>query len=140
MSEILRVVHLKKQFGGIVAVDDVSFSIQERKIIGLIGPNGSGKSTLFNIIAGIYPPDSGEVYFKGERITGLPSHEIFKRGIVKSFQIPSLFYTMTVFENFMIPPREQIGEKLINAPFQFRWAANEICKGCHKFIKISKIK
>jgi len=126
MSEILRVEHLKKQFGGIVAVDDVSFSIQERKIIGLIGPNGSGKSTLFNIIAGIYPPDSGEVYFKGERITSLPPHEIFKRGIVKSFQIPSLFYTMTVFENFMIPPREQIGEKLINAPFQFRWAAQEM--------------
>jgi len=126
VSEILRIENLVKTFGGVVAIDGVSLSIEKGKIIGLIGPNGSGKSTLFKVIAGIYRPDRGEVFFKGEKITGLPPHRIFRKGIVKSFQIPSLFYNMTTLENFMAPPKDQIGERAARALFRRAWTGQEI--------------
>ncbi|MEM2057122.1 MAG: ABC transporter ATP-binding protein [Thermoproteota archaeon] len=125
MTEILRVCNIKKRFGGIVAVNDVSLSIKQGNMVGLIGPNGSGKSTLFNVIAGVYPPDEGEVFLKNERITGLPAYEIFKRGLVKTSQIPGLFSNMTVLENFMTPPKNQIGERLFKAFLHSAWSTQE---------------
>lgn len=94
--------------------------------MGLIGPNGSGKSTLFNIISGVFRPDAGRVFFQGERIEGLDPDEIFARGIVRSFQNPRLFLGMTVLENTLLPPRGQIGERVVNAPLHQRWADQEV--------------
>ena len=118
---MLKLVNVTKAFGALRAVDDVSLEITEGTLTGLIGPNGSGKSTLFNVIAGVYKPDSGQVYFRGERIDGLPPHEVYRKGIVRSFQIPRLFKGMTVLSNTLIPPRNQKGEKIMKAPFQRTW-------------------
>jgi branched-chain amino acid transport system ATP-binding protein len=123
---MLKLVNVIKSFGALRAVDGVSFEVGGGTLTGLIGPNGSGKSTLFNIIAGVYRPDSGQVYFRGERIDGLPPDEVFHKGIVRSFQIPRLFKGMTVLSNTLIPPREQIGEKIRYAPFQRIWKGQEI--------------
>ncbi len=114
-----------KSFGGLRAVDGVSLQINEGDIVGLIGSNGSGKTTLFNLIAGMHKPDSGEIWFKGDRIDRLEPYDIFERGIVRSFQVPRLFYGMTVLENCLIPPRKQVGEKLLRAPFPNFWGPQE---------------
>ena len=106
-------VHL--HFGGIRAVDGASFSIEQGSITGLIGPNGAGKTTLFNVIAGHYRPTSGHVYLDGEDITGLTPHELFGRGLLRTFQIAHEFSSLTVRENLMMVPSEQSGEKLLDA-------------------------
>jgi len=122
---LLRTKNLVKAFGGLNAVDDVSIEIEEGKLIGIVGPNGSGKTTLFNLISGVLKPTSGEIHFKGERIDGLPPYEIFDRGIVRSYQIPRLFYGMTVRENSLVPPRNQIGESVVKAPVYASWIRQE---------------
>ena len=98
---ILEVRNLVKKFGGLVAVNDVSFSLNESDIIGLIGPNGAGKTSLFNMIAGFYKPDSGRIAFQGEDITGLKPFEICRRGIGRTFQVTKPFLESTVLENVM---------------------------------------
>jgi branched-chain amino acid transport system ATP-binding protein len=103
---------LRKRFGGFLAVDGASLSIAKGSITGLIGPNGAGKSTLFNVIAGLLPPDGGHVYLDGEEITGLPPHELFLRGLVRTFQIAHEFGSLTVRENLMMVPPRQAGESL----------------------------
>ena len=128
-KEILKLIDVKKYFGGIKAVDGVSLSIDEGTIVGLIGPNGSGKTTLFNVISGIYKPDSGKIFFRGERIDELEPHQIFAKGIVRSFQIPRLFAGMTVMENTLLIPPGQIGEIVYNAPIHKRWVKQEISLG-----------
>jgi branched-chain amino acid transport system ATP-binding protein len=99
---LLEVTNLTKKFGGLVAVDDVSFSLNESDIIGLIGPNGAGKTTLFNMIAGFYKPDSGRIAFEGEDITDLKPFEICRRGIGRTFQVTKPFLDSTVLENVMV--------------------------------------
>ncbi len=106
------------RFGGLKAVDDVSFKIREHTITGLIGPNGAGKTTLFNSIAGVYTPTAGQILFKGERIDGLPPHRIFHKGLVRTFQIPRPFPEMTVLENLLVVPPSQCGESFWNNWFQ----------------------
>ncbi len=125
MKEILKLENVRKHFGGIRAVDGVSVKVYEKSLVGLIGPNGSGKTTLFNVISGVYKPDKGAIYFKDERIDGLDPHRIFMKGVVRSFQNPRLFLGMTVMENTMLPPRNQIGERAFNAPFHWRWREQE---------------
>jgi branched-chain amino acid transport system ATP-binding protein len=122
---LLRTKDLVKAFGGLNAVDHVSIEVEEGKIIGIVGPNGSGKTTLFNVISGVLKPTSGEIYFKGDRIDGLAPYEIFHRGIVRSYQIPRLFYGMTVRENSLVSPRNQIGESVIKAPIHSSWLPQE---------------
>lgn len=119
-------VDVVKNFGSLRAVDKVSLTVKEGSLTGLIGPNGSGKSTLFNIISGIERADSGKIYFLEHRIDGLPSHTIFGKGLVKSFQDPRLFLGMTVLDNVMLPARNQLGEKPYNAPFRSTWRDQEI--------------
>jgi len=80
-----------KSFGGLRALQDVSFSVERGEIRAIIGPNGAGKSTLFNVMTGLFPPDSGEVVFDGERISGVPPHRIIRKGIGRSFQSPTSF-------------------------------------------------
>ena len=109
------VENLSKHFGGIRAVNDVSLSIAPGTITGLIGPNGAGKTTLFNVIAGLHASTTGRVLLDGEDITGLPPHELFARGMLRTFQIAHEFSTLTVRENLMLVPGAQSGERLVDA-------------------------
>ncbi|WP_148414025.1 ABC transporter ATP-binding protein [Haloferax sp. KTX1] len=99
---MLAVADLRKEFGGLVAVDDVNFEIGRGEIVGLIGPNGAGKTTLFNSITGVLQPETGsQVTFDGTDIVALETHDIARRGLVRTFQIVRVFDEMTVFENVM---------------------------------------
>jgi ABC-type branched-subunit amino acid transport system ATPase component len=109
---ILEVEGLEKRFGGIVAVDAASFSVERESITGLIGPNGAGKSTTFNCITGVHQPNDGRVLFDDEAITGDQPHQIANRGLVRTFQIARELPEMTVLENMMLAPKGQIGESL----------------------------
>lgn len=91
--------NLTKRFGGVTAVDDVSLSLEKGEIIGLIGPNGAGKTTVFNLINGIYKPNSGKIIFDGKDITGFPTYRVAQIGIARTFQNIRLFSNLTVFEN-----------------------------------------
>jgi branched-chain amino acid transport system ATP-binding protein len=111
----LRVEDLRKEFGGITAVDGATFSVEEGSLTGLIGPNGAGKSTTFNCITGVHEPDGGAVYFHGEDITGVRSHAVAQRGLVRTFQISRELDEMTVLENVMLAPGGQRGESIARA-------------------------
>lgn len=115
MSEpLLSVKNIRKSFDGFTAVDGMSFDVPRGTICGLIGPNGAGKTTLFNIIAGLYAPDSGDVTLDNEPLTGRAPHQVFDAGLARTFQIPRPFPAMTVLENLMIVPRHQTGETFWN--------------------------
>ena len=111
---MITVERLCKRFGGLVAVNDVSLTIQSGKITGLIGPNGAGKSTLFNLIAGLYRPTSGRVLLDGTEITGMAPHELFACGLLRTFQVAHEFSTLTVRENLMVVAPNHPGERLVN--------------------------
>ena len=96
---MLEVSGLAKRFGGFLAVNSVSFGVKPGEILGLIGPNGSGKTTTFNLIAGTFPPSSGSIRFDGNDITSLPAHEVCRRGIARTFQIPRPFRKLSLREN-----------------------------------------
>jgi len=119
------VENLVKTFGGFRAVDGASLRIEEGSITGLIGPNGAGKTTLFNVIAGVLQSSSGRVTMMGEDITGLPPHELFHKGLLRTFQIAHEFSTMSVRENLMMVPGAQSGETLWNAWFGRKRIAEE---------------
>jgi branched-chain amino acid transport system ATP-binding protein len=116
---------LHKHFGGFHAVDGATLRIAPGSITGLIGPNGAGKTTLFNVIAGVHKPTSGRVVMDGEDITGLPPHELFHKGLLRTFQIAHEFHSMTVLENLMMVPAGQSGEKLWNTWFGRQRIADE---------------
>jgi branched-chain amino acid transport system ATP-binding protein len=111
---MLQLTGLTKVFDGLRAVDDVSFTVERGTVTGLIGPNGAGKTTLFNMLAGTIRPSGGAITFDGERIDRLPSHRIFAKGLVRTFQIPRPFAKLTVLENLMLVPRDQDGERFWN--------------------------
>ena len=115
---MIEVDDLHRHFGGFRAVDGASLRIAEGSITGLIGPNGAGKTTLFNVIAGVLKPTSGRVTMAGRDITGLPPHELFHLGLLRTFQIAHEFASMTVRENLMMVPGGQQGETLWNAWFR----------------------
>lgn len=106
-----------KHFGGFHAVDGASLTIGKGTITGLIGPNGAGKTTLFNVIAGVLKPTSGRVLMDGQDISGLPPHELFHKGLLRTFQIAHEFTSMTCRENLMMVPGDQLGETLWNTWF-----------------------
>lgn len=117
--------NLHKHFGGFHAVDGASLEIEKGSITGLIGPNGAGKTTLFNVIAGVLEPTSGRVTMDGEDITGLPPHELFGKGLLRTFQIAHEFHSMTCRENLMMVPAGQSGETLWNTWFGRKRIADE---------------
>ena len=99
---LLEVQNISKSFGGLKALNEVSFDLKQGEILGLIGPNGAGKTTLFSVINGFYRPDQGQVLFKGENITSLTASQICKRGIGRTFQLVKPFEEMSVLDNVMI--------------------------------------
>ena len=102
MSHILTVNNLKKSFGKVAAVHDLSFEVAQREILGIIGPNGAGKTTLFNLITGEIKPDEGEVVFNGKNVTYAETYHKCRMGIARTYQIPKPFVNMTVFENLLV--------------------------------------
>ncbi|MEY4265535.1 MAG: hypothetical protein RIS90_70 [Pseudomonadota bacterium] len=111
---MLELKGVSKAFGGLRAVDDVSLSLTRGAITGLIGPNGAGKTTLFNTIAGALAPSSGTIHFEGQSIQGRAPHQIYRRGIARTFQIPRPFGALSVLENVMLAPLAQSGEQFWN--------------------------
>lgn len=112
---MIRVDGVTRHFGGLKAVDGVSVEIGRGTITGLIGPNGAGKTTLFNVIAGTIAPTSGRVFLDGDDVTGRPPHELFHKGLLRTFQIAHEFTNLTVTENLMMVPGAQSGERLWTA-------------------------
>jgi branched-chain amino acid transport system ATP-binding protein len=122
-APLLAVVDVVKRFGGVAALDGCTFDVASSTITGLIGPNGAGKTTLFNVISGLLAPDGGEIRLASERLDGLASHAIARRGIGRTFQIPRPLGRMTVLENLVVYAKAQRGEALAQvfvAPGQVR--------------------
>ena len=131
---MLKVENVNKFFGGLKAVNNVSLEVQKGSITGLIGPNGAGKTTLFNTIAGVYSANSGDLYLEEENINGLKPHELFNKGVLRTFQIAHEFSTLTVLENLMMVPANQFGENLIHA-----WFNNSLVKKQEEKIRAKAI-
>ena len=131
---MLKVQNINKYFGGLKAVNNVTLKVNQGSITGLIGPNGAGKTTLFNTIAGVYSPNSGEIFLENNNITGLKPHELFNLGILRTFQIAHEFSSLTVLENLMMVPNKQLGENLIYA-----WFKNSLVKKQEEEIRAKAI-
>jgi branched-chain amino acid transport system ATP-binding protein len=112
---LLQTVLLRKEFGGLVAVDDVDFTVPQGAIVSLIGPNGAGKTTFFNMLTGVYKPTSGQVVFGGEDLTGRPPHVYTQRGIGRTFQNIRLFQNMTALENVLVGMHTRLKGKLLES-------------------------
>ncbi len=122
---VLEARRIHKVFGGLVAVNNLSFSVFEGEILSIIGPNGAGKTTVFNLLTGVLPLDGGEIWFRGRKLNGLPPHAIARLGMARTFQTVHIFENMTVLENVMIGrhPRSRYG--FVEAAFQLPWARKE---------------
>jgi branched-chain amino acid transport system ATP-binding protein len=112
---LLQTLGLRKEFGGLTAVDDVDFTVPEGSIVSLIGPNGAGKTTFFNMLTGVYKPTAGRVVFAGEDMTGMPPHAFTKRGIGRTFQNIRLFQNMTALENVLVGMHVRLKGNLFEA-------------------------
>ncbi len=115
---ILQIEHLTKVFGGVIALDDVSFEVAENQTTALIGPNGAGKTTLFNITAGTYPATQGEVRLAGQLLNGIPTHERVRLGIGRTFQSALLFDNLTVVENVMVGQHTRTRSGMLASAFR----------------------
>ena len=120
---MLKINKIQKNFGGLTAVNNASMHVKKGSITGLIGPNGAGKTTLFNVIAGNLQSDSGEIILNNEKISGLKSHELFYKGVLRTFQIAHEFTSLTVLENLMMVPGNQFGESLL-----YSWFKNSVVR------------
>jgi branched-chain amino acid transport system ATP-binding protein len=123
-ADLLVATALRKEFGGLVAVNDVDFTIPERSIVSLIGPNGAGKTTMFNMLTGVYKPTAGTIVFAGEDVTGKPPHAVTERGVGRTFQNIRLFNLMTARENVLVGMharlRSGIVKSVLRSPRQRR--------------------
>ncbi|MDP8959816.1 MAG: ABC transporter ATP-binding protein [Actinomycetota bacterium] len=111
---MLAVSDLRKSFGGVRAVDGLDLEVREHEIVGLIGPNGAGKTTAFNLITGALRPDGGSVRLRGVEVAGFRPHEIARRGLIRSFQVPRIFERMTVLENMLLAARDRSDTHLLH--------------------------
>ncbi len=118
MAKLLETVGLTKVFGGLSAIDELDFHVEEGEIVSLIGPNGAGKTTFFNLVSGMIKPDSGEVHFDGQRITGLFPNQITELGLARTFQNVRLFANMTVRENVMVAQHTRTKSGIFSAIFR----------------------
>jgi len=112
---ILSVRDVTKSFGNLLALDAVSIDVEERKVSILVGPNGSGKTTLINVISGLYKPDTGKVIYQGKDVSGLPPYKLYSMGVARTFQIPALFWRLTVLENLLVAEKGNPGESFLKA-------------------------
>ncbi len=124
-ADILSVHEIRKSFGSLRALDGISLNVSERKVSVLVGPNGSGKTTLINVVSGLYRPDSGKVFFDGKDITGLPQHKLYAIGMARTFQVPALFWKLTVLENLLIAEKNNPGETFLRSLFKRFWEGSE---------------
>ena len=114
-GDVLVATDVRKEFGGLVAVNDVNFTVPRGKVISLIGPNGAGKTTFFNMLTGVYKPTSGTITFLGENVTGKPPHAITERGMGRTFQNIRLFQNMTALENVMVGRHARMKANMFNS-------------------------
>ncbi len=105
---ILMVNDVTKAFGGLMALNSVSFEVRKGEVVGLIGPNGAGKSTIIEVISGFYSPTRGSIFFEGERIDGLRPHQVSKKGIARTFQLIEILKSFTVLENILLPALQNL--------------------------------
>ena len=122
---LLSVSHLRKEFGGLVAVNGLSFAAWPGEILAIIGPNGAGKTTLFNLITGVHPLSGGEIHFMQRRLNGLKPHVIARLGLARTFQNVHLFDNMTVLENAMVGRHLKSRYGFLEAALQVPWATRE---------------
>ena len=124
---LLKINNSSKSFDGLIALNNLSLEVKENSLTDLIGPNGCGKSTLFNIISAVLPADenSGSIIFDGTDILGKKTYDIAKIGLSRTYQDTRLFKDLTVIENLMLPPKKQIGERILNALFKTRFKKQE---------------
>jgi branched-chain amino acid transport system ATP-binding protein len=124
-SSLLAVRDVSVRFGGIVALDGVSFGMEEGQIVGLIGPNGAGKTTLFNCVSRLYTPDQGAIVFEGQSILGVSPHRIAELGIGRTFQNLALFQTMTVLQNVMVGVHSRTASDFLSNALRLPWVTRE---------------
>lgn len=122
---VLKINHISKNFGGISALTDVSFSINEGEIYGLIGPNGAGKTTMFNLITNIFSPSSGEIIFKEDNITGIKPYKITEKGICRTYQNIRLFTQMSALENVMVGGHCRSESGVMRSVFRTKYQRSE---------------
>lgn len=130
-QQVLEVSNLQMRFGGLLAVDQINFSVRKNEVFSVIGPNGAGKTTVFNCVSGFYKPASGKVVLDGMRIEGLPSHVVAGKGLVRTFQNIRLFKDLTVLENLLVAQHSQIKTGLLQGLFatpSYRKAEHEALK------------
>ncbi len=140
MPDVLKVEGLSKHFGGLIAVNRVSFRIEPNESVGIIGPNGSGKTTFFNLISGLFPPTAGRIFFFEKEITGLPPNQRVLRGMVRTFQLVSVFSSLTVWENLVLSSRRFQQESPSEWRFLFSPADSEtIRKDCFEAMKVVRL-
>ncbi len=133
---MLEIRNVTKNFGGVAAVSDISFCLGDTRIAGLIGPNGSGKTTLFHLVTGFYPADSGQIFFRGRQISGLPPHEISRAGLIRTFQHSRTLPFLTVRDNLIAAACCQSGEKLLSLFFRSKKVREEEARFREKAEKI----
>jgi branched-chain amino acid transport system ATP-binding protein len=136
---VLELKNATIKFGGLVAVNNVSFELQKGVLFGLIGPNGAGKTTCFNLITGVYTPTSGDILFKGERINGLQPHKIARKGICRTFQNIRLFKSLSVLENVVVGGFLRHKSGLLSALTYMPWSVNETAelkREAHELLKV----
>jgi branched-chain amino acid transport system ATP-binding protein len=117
-DDLLTTMQLRKEFGGLVASNDVDFNVPRGSIVSLIGPNGAGKTTFFNMLTGVYKPTSGVIMLDGEDVTGKPPHAITERGIGRTFQNIRLFQNMTALENVLVGMNSRLRSRILNSIFR----------------------
>ncbi|WP_291736613.1 ABC transporter ATP-binding protein [Leisingera sp. F5] len=143
MTDFLEVKDLTMRFGGLTAVDTLSFKVEHGTIHGLIGPNGAGKTTTFNMISGFYKPTEGQVLLRGEDISGLQMHEVARRGVVRTFQHSTLFVELTVLENALVgthmPFRPNIFAAIIGWDHEDRSGAEARAKEALEFFGLDHV-
>ena len=141
MSVVLEARGLRKHFGGLIAVNQVDFRIGQNETVGIIGPNGSGKTTFFNLLSGLFPPTAGTIFLFGEEITGLPSNRRVLKGMVRTFQLVSVFNSMTVWENLVLSSLRFRKEPLPEWKFLMISAGSEtIQEDCYRAMEVVGLK